>query len=144
MITEDYIGFKTSQLLREKGFNEKCEKVWTNDGKLVWACNFMEGESFIDLSDIETQAKYDEWNTYLQGQYAFLCPSLNVALKWLILEHKIYIRADYIDFLEHDEVWAATIVMMDTFREIKVENTESTKEEALEFALEYCLENLIQ
>lgn len=143
MITEDYIGFKASQLLREKGFDEKCEKGWMHDGKLVWACNFMEGESFIDLSDIETQAEYDGWNTYLQGQYAFLCPSLNVALKWLILEHKIYIRADYIDFLEHGEVWAATIIMMKTFEEIKVENTEHTKEEALEFALEYCLENLI-
>ncbi len=143
MITEDYIGFKASQLLREKGFAEKCQKIWTHDGKLVWACNFMEGESFIDLSDIETQARYDEWNTYLQGQYAFLCPSLNVALKWLILQHKIYIRADYIDFLEHGEVWAATIVMMKTFEEIKVENTESTREEALEFALEYALTNLI-
>lgn len=143
MITEDYIGFKASQLLREKGFAEKCEKVWMHDGKLVWACNFMEGESFIDLSDIETQARYDGWNTYLHGQYAFLCPSLNVALKWLILEHKIYIRADYIDFLEHGEVWDATIVMMKTFEEIKVENTESTREEALEFALEYTLTNLI-
>lgn len=143
MITEDYIGFKASQLLREKGFAEKCEKVWMHDGKLLWACNFMEGESFIDLSDIETQARYDGWNTYLQGQYAFLCPSLNVALKWLILEHKIYIRADYIDFLEHGEVWDATIVMMKTFEEIKVENTESTREEALEFALEYTLTNLI-
>lgn len=143
MITEDYTGFKASQLLREKGFDEKCEKVWMHDGKLVWACNFMEGESFIDLPDIEAQAKYEGWNTYLQGQYAFLCPSLNVALKWLILEHKIYIRADYIDFLEHGEVWAATIVMMKTFKEIKVENTESTREEALEFALEYTLTNLI-
>ena len=143
MIPEDYVGFKVSLLLREKGFDEKCEKVWTHDGKLVWACNFMEGESFVDTSDIETQARYNRWNTYLQGQYAFLCPSLNVALKWLILEHKIYIRADYIDFLEHGEVWAATIVMMKTFEEIKVENTEHTKEEALEFALEYCLENLI-
>lgn len=143
MITEDYIGFKASQLLREKGFAEKCEKVWMHDSKLLWACNFMEGESFIDLSDIETQARYDGWNTYLQGQYAFLCPSLNVALKWLILEHKIYIRADYIDFLEHGEVWDATIVMMKTFEEIKVENTESTREEALEFALEYTLTNLI-
>lgn len=143
MITEDYIGFKASQLLREKGFDEKCEKVWMNDGKLRWACNFMEGESFVDTSDIKTQAEYDGWNTYLQGQYAFLCPSLNVALKWLILQHRIYIRADYIDFLEHGEVWAATIVMMKTFEEIKVENTESTREEALEFALEYTLTNLI-
>lgn len=143
MITEDYIGFKASQLLREKGFAEKCQKIWMHDGKLVWACNFMEGESFIGLPDIETQAEYYGWNTYLQGQYAFLCPSLNVALKWLILEHKIYIRADYIDFLEHREVWAATIVMMKTLEEIKVENTKSTKEEALEFALEYALTNLI-
>jgi hypothetical protein len=143
MISEDYVGFEISQLLREKGFDEKCEKVWMNDGKLVWACNFMEGESFVDTSDIETQADYDGWITYLQGQYAFLCPSLNVALKWLILEHKIYIRADYIDFLEHGEVWAATIIMMKTFKEIKVENTEHTKEEALEFALEYALTNLI-
>lgn len=143
MITEDYTGFKVSQLLSEKGFDEKCEKVWMHDGKLMWARNFMEGESFVDISDIETQAEYDGWITYLQGQYAFLCPSLNVALKWLILEHKIYIRADYIDFLEHGEVWAATIVMMNTFKEIKVENTESTKEEALEFALEYALTNLI-
>jgi hypothetical protein len=114
-----------------------------HDGRPLWACNFMEGESFIDLLDIETQAEYDGWNTYLQGQYAFLCPSLNVALKWLILEHKIYIKADYIDFLEHGEVWAATIIMMKTFEEIKVENTESTREEALEFALEYALTNLI-
>lgn len=141
MITEDYIGFKASQLLREKGFAEKCQKIWTHDGKLVWACNFMEGESFVDISDIETQARYDGWNTYLQGQYAFLCPTLSVVIKWILEKYNLYIYSSY----EEDRGFQPNIISINTGQIYITEmyNGYREPEKVLEIAIEYVLNNLI-
>lgn len=59
MITEDYVSFETAKLLKEKGFDEKCQKVYMYTGKCVCAPNFMEGESVVDSADIEATATYD-------------------------------------------------------------------------------------
>lgn len=34
MITEDYVSFEVAKLLKEKDFNEHCEKSYSIDGKL--------------------------------------------------------------------------------------------------------------
>jgi hypothetical protein len=66
-----------------------------------------------------------------------------MAMKWLREKHKIHINVRYLDFLEHGEVWDATVVIMSNFNEQVIENTENTYEQALEFALQYVLKNLI-
>lgn len=145
MINEEYISFYTAMLLKEKGFNEKCQKVYSNDGTVMWAQNFMEGESFVDNDDIESIAKYNGWIPYIQGGYAYLCPTQSVVMKWLREVHKIDIditsrwnltpeyhiceyryRLHYSNAPSHD-----------------INQKFNTYEEACEASIKYCLENLI-
>lgn len=80
---EDYVSFDTTMLLKEHGFNEKCNYVYDHDGTMIAAQNFMEGESSVDCDDIDSVAKRKCWTTYTQGEYAYLCPTLQRAIKWL-------------------------------------------------------------
>ena len=99
MITEDYVPFETAKLLKEKGFNEKCKLVWildkANDSedtdgiyKLSAEC-FTVGRSFVDNDDIMSVCKYNGWNEY--SKEAFLCPTLQMATKWLQEVHNLSI-----------------------------------------------------
>ena len=83
MIGEAYVSFETAKLLKEKGFNEKCQKVYMYTGERICTANFMEGESVVDGTDIEATAAYDGWIIPTQGDYAYLCPTLQMAMKWL-------------------------------------------------------------
>ena len=52
MITEDYVSFETAKLLKEKGFDGPCYKVWETHGDsqtLVGAPWFVEGETVVIL-----------------------------------------------------------------------------------------------
>ena len=89
MIKEEYVSFRTAMLLKEKGFDAKCQKVYVHTGNVMWACCFMEGESFVDNTDIAAVADYKGWNTYLCGDYAYLCPTLQMARKWLREDHNL-------------------------------------------------------
>ena len=91
MITEKYVSFEVAKLLKEKGFDEKCQKVFNHNGQLLWAQIFMEGESFVDNKCIELVANYNNWNTHAQGEYAYLCPTLQMAMEWLRKTHNIHI-----------------------------------------------------
>lgn len=95
MITEDYVSFETAKHLKEKGFDEKCQKVYMHNGQLLWAQIFMEGESFVDNKCIEAVANYNDWITYTQGEYAYLCPTLQMAMKWLEQVHGIHLNIIY-------------------------------------------------
>lgn len=61
MITEDYVSFEIAKLLKEKGFNEYCEKSYSLEGKLY--SNFPDD--------------------------CILAPTLQMAAKWLRVFHKI-------------------------------------------------------
>ena len=74
MITEDYVSFETSKLLKEKGFDEKCRTLYT-----VWFDEEVEGPK-------EDEA--ENWN--IEPRY-FSAPTLQMAMKWLREKHKITI-----------------------------------------------------
>ena len=61
MIEEDYVSFEVAKGLKEKGFNEYCEKSYSLDGKLY--SNFPDD--------------------------CILAPTLQMAAKWLRVVHKI-------------------------------------------------------
>ena len=100
MITEDYVSFETAKLLKEKGFDEKCKYVWkldkandpnATDGiSKICAERFMEGESSVDNSDIKSVFEYEGW---LEDHHeAYLCPTLQMAMKWLRKAYDIHIN----------------------------------------------------
>lgn len=145
MITEDYVSFETAKLLKEKGFDEKCRYVYDKNGNMTSSECFMEGESFIDNNGIELTAKYDGWNIDTQGIYAFLCPTLQMAMKWLRETYNIHVVPKY-DFY----AGYYTGRIYDGRRETTSEREDyipvvgnSTYEEACEEAIKYCLKNLI-
>lgn len=140
MITEDYVSFETAILLKEKGFNEKCQRVYMHTGKCICSPNFMEGESFVDNADIEATAIYVGWITYTQGDYAYLCPTLQTAMKWLREAHKIFIEPK---MSKNTFLWGYRVSISNGSTRCIHANIFNKYEEACEEAIKYCLENLI-
>jgi len=128
MITEDYCSFEIAKLLKEKRFNEKC-RAFYNDKTLKI--------TYID-SPINNEKPFN---------LCLLAPTIQMAMKWLREVHKKVINVEYIDFLEHGEVWSYSVLDRNTFHEFTEKSesfTEHSYEEACEAAIKYCLTNLIK
>ena len=135
MIQEEYVSFEVAKLLKEKGFNEKCQKVYLEDGKPVWFTNFMEGESFGDNADIKAVLDYNNSVTS-----AYLCPTHQVAMRWFREVHNIFIEP-LIDWGSGDEYWwTVDIVRIKKNGLIAELSGCESYEDAVEAALKYCLE----
>ena len=121
MITEDYVSFETAKLLKEKGFDGSVSVHYNELGGTIMSSN--------PISKNCTK-----------------CPTLQMAMKWLREVHHLVIQIEFIDFLEHGEVWLYSIIERKTIKQLtdRDENfTEHSYEEACEAAIKYCLENLI-
>lgn len=152
MITEDYVSFETAKLLKEKGFDAKCRYVYLDTGMRVAAQIFMEGESSVNNDDIESVVKYNDWITYTQGDYAFLCPTIHTAMKWLRELHKIHIevRITNHSISELVNVPRYYWILFDAEKVKWIDESTAHRpmsfknyEEACEEAIKYCLENLV-
>jgi len=125
MITEDYVSFETAKLLKEKGFNEPTTKSYYTEG-------FENPMKFSH--DLFPCIRPDE----------FLCPTHQMAMKWLREVHKLYINiwadpkdAENNDF---DIIFRAQVYYgCSNYGTYEF----STYEQACEAAIKYCLENLI-
>lgn len=146
MITEDYVSFEIAKLLKEKGFDAKCRYVYMYTGMRVASQIFMEGESSVNNDDIESVTKYDNWITYTQGDYAFLCPTIHTAMKWLRELHRIDIevRTHYLNYLKpNDTRYYSGKILKGSEDVIHTIFSKDTYEEVCEAGIKYCLENLI-
>ena len=131
MITEDYCSFEVAKLLKEKGFDELCIFKYSSEGVRMKA-----------------GVAIDEWQNSELDDDEYSCPSHAMAMKWLREVHKVLIVID----AYHADHWEGYI---DSF-EISIYSHASTiivpneiahytdYEEAVEAALKYSLENLIQ
>lgn len=95
MIIEDYVSFETAKLLKEKGFDGKCYKVWvhyTSSTPMLWAA-----PAIVDRESVESAER--TWNTiYCDSEnknHGYLAPTPQMAMKWLREEHNILLVADY-------------------------------------------------
>lgn len=117
MITEDYVGFETAKLLREKGFTANIHGMYDHDGKFCEA-------TFTDV----------------EPYYCCYAPTLQMARKWLREVHNIFIQVEL--YSKYDnycfELFQNTHRLMIEHREVY-----NSYEEASEAAVKYCLENLI-
>lgn len=147
MITEDFVSFKTANLLKEKGFDEKCRYVWVldkandpkdNDGVYkVSSPYFMEGESYVSNEDIDRVLKYyDEY----YNKSAFLCPTLSIVMKWLreVYNFHIWVEPNH----DKEGLYNAHVKVgwwSNNWGGVGY----NTYEQACEAAILYCLKNLI-
>ena len=133
MIAEDYVGFEVAKLLKEKGFDGKCEAMYDKDGHFV-PFNF------------KVLTKADK------RLFVADAPTLQMAMKWLRIEHNIHIEilmtnhsmSERFDIPKY--YWVA--VNAKTCKWISESTVYSAKqfdtnEEACEAAIKYCLENLM-
>lgn len=122
-ITEDFVSYEVAKLLKEKGFDELC-KYWYED----------DGERYTLVSTCYQ-------NVCDEGEC--LCPTHQMAMKWLREKQGIIITVDYNEDedCEKNERFGFTIYQKDT-RKVDLA-IYPTYEEAVEAALKYSLENLI-
>ena len=144
MITENYVSFETAKLLKEKGFDGPCYKVWESHGDsqtLVGAPSFVEGETVVNRESVDAAAKQYVYEYNLNNNVeGYLAPTLQMAMKWLREKHEIHCQIDC-SLLG----WRFGIRDLDKDEWITLRNMGeySTYEEACEAAIKYCLENLI-
>ena len=122
MITEDYVSFETALLLKKKGFEQiGCQKQYNTQGDLCTG--------------------------YCYGPVA---PTLQMAMKWLREEYKIYIDINISIILEQWSGYNVSIYktntndgLLDTIIYRKKLKDNTSFEEAAKVAIKYCLEKII-
>ena len=146
MITEDYVSLETAKLLKEKGFDEKCNMAYFN----------------------KTLVDYTMFGFCLGGDLLY-CPTLQMAMKWLREVHSILLVVDYdyectntsycykiyklgehgkpervaINGIYYDKNGNPTTQVV-CWRDYERSYSDyGTYEEACEAAIKYCLENLV-
>ena len=126
MITEDYVSFEISKLLKEKGFDIPLNYFYNSDGRKCYATSYNWNQTTGDFPD-------------------YSCPTLQMVMKWLREVHSLYI--DIVTSFSQDGI-CYTFSCSNTMDLIQGTKGTSyheyqTYEEAAEAAIKYCLENLI-
>lgn len=135
MITEDYVSFETAKLLKEKGFDEKCQMCWDEITKTM-----------------ESADKYAT-NSELLATY-ISAPTLQMATKWLREVHHLFIGCE--PRLSFTDFYWITANIYRVRKKSSLYHTEDVDdyhcvascdshsyEDACERAIKYCLEKLI-
>ena len=127
MITEDYVSFEVAKLLKEKGFNEKV------------ICYYDDGGSLNLNKFVEFQCCNQGY-----GSGVFAAPTLQMVCKWLREVHGLDIDIS-IEYTPK-KVYYYSILKKTVIRDIDCLHNETnfkSYEQAVEVAIQYCLEKLI-
>lgn len=123
-ITEDYVSFETAKLLKEKGFNEPCWFWYSPIGEL--------------------NRHYSE-PAKSSPCYETACPTLQMAIKWLMKKHNICIVS--LPVVTDDDGDAGCLWNYIISKKLEVLHKSGclyeSPEIALNGAIKYCLEELI-
>lgn len=141
MIIEDYVSFETAKLLKEKGFNEKCEYCY----------------AYFDDNNIRVFELRPNKNAQNLAENRYPYVTHQMAMKWLREVHKIQICVEQNPY-DAWHYWGFSMSYIDekinelpnpTQAFIHIcptklpNNCYKTYEQAVEAALKYSLENLI-
>lgn len=133
--TEDYVSFETAKLLKEKGFNEETEYVYSNNGNLLRLCHF----GIRDLTNTDCN-NYYTWEFPIENVVSIIsAPTLQMACKWLRKNYNLFIS---IDIGVQAYVWTIYNTEPETIV-VYIGVTIGTPEQAYDEAIKYCVENLI-
>ena len=155
MITEDYVSFETAKLLKEKGFKHWCGHCYGVDVR-----HKGESISFDEECDLKDEGFGNEIE-YIDGGRLYDCgcnnsdkdakvwaaPTLWAVMKWLREVHNLHIMVDCIGA----ENYIPTIQFTRNSKDIEIKSKISkiggngfdSNEQAIDAAINYCLENLI-
>jgi hypothetical protein len=135
MIQEDYVSLEIARLLSEKKFNEECLMRYVD-------------EKLMNVYDSDFPSAYELDNC---GSEVIDAPTLQMAMEWLRLTHKIYIQAfapvydmDCAELGVTYNVIITNLANQCLAFDTPLDDIEyNSPKEAHEAALKYCLENLI-
>lgn len=129
MITEDYVSFETAKLLKEKGFDWECFQYWHED----------------DNKLIHSQSMHPIQNVSNPCFFGPAAPTLQMAMKWLIEVHKLYVNVcPCVEGYYWTEKWHSYTGNLEARYPVgRFIGTFNSHEQACEAAIKYCLENLI-
>ena len=151
-ITEDYVSFETAKLLKENGFNEELDMVYSEYGVL---------HKIFDLEYYNATYEFDtisnsHYNNVTKNKYDFFAtaPTIQMTLKWLRENHDIYIIAEpHSHNGSHADTHVCTYWYNGNFYRPYEEQFPQyhklfgkvwqTQEEAYDEVIRYCLEYLI-
>lgn len=143
MIKEDCVSFEIAKLFKEKGFDGECRMIYRkHDMQKIYHT-----PNPNDLLGFTTNREKLEKHSKKQHCDYILCPTHQMALKWLREMHGIYITAEP-DINDKHYFYPVVYTMTEEtweqqyFNELEEEYCKSP-EEAVEAALNYALENLI-
>ena len=131
IIAEDYVSFETAKLLKEKGFNIPTWTHYEDNNEIVFGDNY-------------------NWNNSPLGQIS--APTLQMAIKWLRIEHNIHIEPHIVRTARSygympNYVDLKNLTPNLPFNGFDFNNPDkyvcSTPGKACEVTMLYCLENLI-
>ena len=131
MITEDYVSFETSKLLKKKGFDEPCNN------------RYYETHSGFDLGldPGYTNSHWEDWYKDM-GVRNYSAPTLQMAMKWLREVHNLFIEIS-VDEMLRDKGYQWALYDNSTKEIMPYSGWGNTYEQSCESAIKYCLENLI-
>ena len=131
MITEDYVSFETTKLLKEKGFEgHSILTIYDENAANAYIKELQ--EKHLPYSSDDPKLK----------EFYYTQPTLQMAMKWLREIHNIFISITY----ENDGVFTANLKVPLKGVDCMIDNKHNcwfTYEEAAEASIKYCLENLI-
>lgn len=123
MIQEAYCSFEISKLLKEKGFDEICYRLYNTQEKELWGTDGIEFQ-----------------NHYLDEE-SITAPTHQMAMAWLREEHNIFIIIEPRSHIAKTSTYMFGMWIKSTYEQ-HFERFFSY-EEAVEAALKYALEVLI-
>lgn len=126
MITEDYISFEIAKLLKEKGFDEKCDNCYAYFADDDIRC--------LNLGYPKSA------QSLIKDRYPYV--TLQMAMKWLREVYNIFIEIGVDEMLKNKGYqWA---LYYNSTKEIRpYSGWEDSYEQACEAAIKCCLENII-
>ena len=135
MVTEDYVSFETAKLLKEKGFNEECLMWYYGKDIINFDGNPLKADTLLKARTNSGTIKNEH------TVYACTAPALQMAMKWLEVEHGIFITVMR-GIGGNGFVYTPYIFDKDSNQHNQHSGYDS-RAEAEEAAIKYCLENLV-
>ena len=131
-LVEDYVSFEVAKLLEEKGFDEFCDAIY------IILPNGDYRYSKID---------YPHKNSVDTKPVAIMCPTHQMAMKWLREVHELFVDISFVKYEDREEklFWYYAVFELSYDNEAHYNNVDefATYEEAVEAAIKFSLENLI-
>lgn len=154
MITEDFVSFETSKLLKENGFRELCSNCYGTDVRHNGVSITFDEELDLKGEGRGDEIEYIEGGTLMCGfscnnsdEDVYAAPTLYIVMKWLLQNNALHIEATPYPHEDGVFYWGYKIAFLDadTLAVMVVKKAAGfgTKELAINEAIKYCLENLI-